>query len=385
MKNTFLGRRFKPVRLKTVTPRERLVLSVILGAAGALTRSELIRKTQLPGAAIFRITEDLARRGLLDLGEGVINGPGKPSTRVRLRADALATVGLSIMTDLAEAVLLDFMGNIRAVRDLSVPGMALEPVFDNLQRFIEEESARAGFAPDTVFGLGLAFAGYFTGEGSQMNPAGPLDDWALRDLRSIATAKTGLEVEVENIANATAVGEQILGVGRWAENFAYVNVSHGLGVGLITNGSLYRGRYGNAGEVASLVKFWGQLPIPNLETLRAALAREGIETSSITDMVTRYEDDWPGIANWVAWAAPSFSFLASVFRYTLDCDAVVFGGRPPRSLSERIAASVRWPDEGAPQRRNIRPPVPKLVAAEISSQAAAVGAAAIPFRRGYFQ
>jgi predicted NBD/HSP70 family sugar kinase len=209
--------------------------------------------------------------------------------------------------------------------------------------------------------------------------------WALKDLRAIATDKTGLDVEIENIANATAVGEQLLGVGRWANSFAYINVSHGLGAGLILDGELFRGRHGNAGEVASLLDMLGHLPVPNLETLRAALAREGIRTTGVSDLVTRYRDDWPGVASWVEWAAPSFSFLASVFRQTLDCDAIVFGGRLPQQLSERIVGSVRWPDETVSQRRNIRLSVPKLVAAEVAARAAAVGAAAIPLRRGYFQ
>lgn len=384
MKDSIRDKRFRPVRFTTATARERLVLSLVR-RAGTLTRSDLIRMTELPGAAIFRITEDLARRGLLDLGEGVAHGPGKPSNVVRLRADALATVGLSVMTDFAEAVLLDFNGAVRAVREVSVEGMALDAVFDNLLRFIEEEVPAAGLDAEAICGLGVALAGYFVDAGPHMNPAAPLDDWALKDLHAIATDKTGLDVEIENIANATAVGEQLLGVGRWADSFAYINVSHGLGVGLILDGKLFRGRHGNAGEVASLLEMLGRLPVPNLETLRASLAREGIRTTGVTDLVTRYRDEWPGVASWVEWAAPSFSFLASMFRQTLDCDAIVFGGRLPQQLSARIVDSVRWPDEAISQRRNIRLPLPKLVAAEVAARAAAVGAAAIPLRRGYFQ
>ena len=384
MKHSIRDKRFRPVQLTTVTARERLVLSLIR-REGTLTRSDLIRMTELPGAAIFRVTEDLVRRGLLELGESVAQGPGKPSHAVRLRADALATVGLSVMTDFAEAVLLDFNGTVRAVRELSVEGMGLDAVFDKLHLFIEEEVSAAGLAAEAICGLGVGLAGYFADGGSRMNPAAPLEDWALKDLRAIATDKTGLDVEIENIANASAVGEQLLGVGRWANSFAYINVSHGLGSGLILNGELYRGRHGNAGEVASLLDQLGHLPVPNLETLRAALTREGVQTTGISDLVTQYRDDWPGIASWVEWAAPSFSVLASVFRQTLDCDAVVFGGRLPRQLAERIVASVRWPDETTSPRRNIRLQLPKLVAAEVTARAAAVGAATIPLRRGYFQ
>jgi predicted NBD/HSP70 family sugar kinase len=384
MKDATQDKRFRPVRLTTVSARERQVLSLIR-RYGPLTRSDLIRITQLPGAAVFRVTEDLAARGLLELGASVAQGPGKPSTLVTLRADALATVGLSVMTDFAEAVLLDFTGEVRAVRELTVPGMGCDAVLDRLADFINEAGPGAGFARDAIFGLGVAVAGFFVGDGARMNPAAPLDDWALKDLHAIVSNRIGLDVEIENIANAAAVGERLLGVGRWAESFAYINVAHGLGSGLILKGDLHRGRHGNAGEIGAMLDVHSDLPVPNLETLRAALAREGVETTGVTDLVTRYHDDWPGVEAWVDWAAPSFSLLASMFRQTLDCDAIVIGGRLPRALAERIVASVRWPDQTIPQRRNIGLPPPKLAPAEVATRAAAIGAAAIPLRHGYFE
>lgn len=376
-------KRFRPVRLATVTDRERLVLSLIRRES-AVSRSDLIRLTGLSGTAVFRATEDLAERGLVDLGESVAHGPGKPSTMVRLRAGALGTVGLSVMTDFAEAVLLDFAGEVRATRDVTVAGMDCAAVLDHLAHFIAEEGQNHGFEPDAIFGLGIAFAGFFTGDGAKMNPAAPLDSWALKDIQAIAEARIGLDVMVENIASAAAVGEKLLGVGRWAESFAYINVAHGLGAGLILNGELHRGRFGNAGEIAGMLDRYAGLPVPNLESLRAALAREGIETSDVGDLVQRYRDDWPGISSWVAWAEPSFSFLASMLRQVLDCEAIVLGGRLPPSLAQRIAQSIRWAEDIIPHRRNAGPPTARAVAAEITSRSAAVGAAAIPLRAGYF-
>lgn len=376
--------RFKPVKHITVTSRERLVLSLIREAV-ELTRSDLIRRADLPGAAVFRATEDLASRGLIELGETVASGPGKPSNMVRLHANALATVGLSVMTDHAEAVLLDFAGAVRARRDVSVAGMDCDAVLDTLSGFIGEAAELSGIAPDAIFGVGVAIAGYFVDDVGRVNPAAPLDSWALKDLGGIVASKIGLETTIENIANAAAVGERLLGVGLWANSFAYINVSHGLGAGLILDGELHRGRYGNAGEIAGMLDQFAKLPVPNLETLRAAIARKGIKTGDVADLVARYRDDWPGVAEWVTWAEPSFSFLASLFHRVLDCDAIVIGGRLPTPLAQRIVQAGRWPDENSLPRRGVDLPPARLVAAEVTASSSAIGAAAIPLRRGYFR
>jgi predicted NBD/HSP70 family sugar kinase len=288
------------------------------------------------------------------------------------------------MTDMAEVVLLDFSGKMRAARTIASPGMMRDAIFDGVLDFIEDDARKAGFPREAIFGLGLAVAGFFVGEGARMNPAAPLDDWALRDLDVLATRHTGLDADVENIASAAAVGEQLLGVGRWAKSFAYLNVSHGLGAGLILNGELHRGSHGNAGEVGGMLTVYGKLPVPKLDSLQQALEVAGVPTSSITDLVTRYRDDWPGIAGWVDWATPSFAFLASMFARTLDCDAIVIGGRLPQSLARRIAESVHLRLERPRPRRDSGLLEPRIVAAEVTAMSAAIGAATMPLVRGYF-
>jgi predicted NBD/HSP70 family sugar kinase len=377
-----MDRRFRPVRRATVTDRERLILHLIR-REGQITRSEVIRATGLPGAAVFRVTEDLAARGLVDLGEGVAHGVGKPSTMLRLRAHALATIGLSVMTDFAEVVLLDFAGEVRAAREVTVPGMDRDRILERVAAFVAEEGAK-GFEPGAIFGIGVAFAGYFVGDGTKMNPAAPLDSWALTDLEPLVAQRMGLETTIENIASAAAVGERLLGVGRRIDSFAYINVAHGLGAGLVLNGELYRGRHGNAGEVAGLLDQFAGLPVPNLESLRLALQSEGIDLADVRELVTHYRDDWSGIAEWVAWAAPSFSILGSLFRQTLDCDAIVLGGRLPEALAARILEAITWPEQSQAQRRGIGLPPARFVAAEVTARSAAIGGAAIPLRAGYF-
>lgn len=73
--------------------------------------------------------------------------------------------------------------------------------------------------------------------------------------REIARA-FGVPVLVENDANMAAIGEHWRGVARGAANFAFIALGTGIGSGIFTNGQLYRGRTGNAGELFRLNVEW---------------------------------------------------------------------------------------------------------------------------------
>ena len=66
----------------------------------------------------------------------------------------------------------------------------------------------------------------------------------IRNLQS----ETGLEVLVENDANAAAYGEFLLGAGRGSKNLFYVTLGIGVGGALIINGEVWHGVSGFAGE-----------------------------------------------------------------------------------------------------------------------------------------
>ncbi|MEV8249862.1 ROK family protein [Microbacterium sp. NPDC076768] len=65
-------------------------------------------------------------------------------------------------------------------------------------------------------------------------------------------AALGHPVLLENDVNVAAVGELHSGVGRESDNFVYVAVGTGIGMGIVANGSLVRGATGAAGEIGYL-------------------------------------------------------------------------------------------------------------------------------------
>jgi glucokinase len=64
--------------------------------------------------------------------------------------------------------------------------------------------------------------------------------------------KYDIPVLLENDCNCAAFAELSNGVGRGYRSIVYVTVSTGVGCGICVNGALYRGEFGNAGELGHI-------------------------------------------------------------------------------------------------------------------------------------
>ena len=79
-----------------------------------------------------------------------------------------------------------------------------------------------------------------------------LPGWDAVPIVDIFTKEFGVEVEVQNDANASALAEWMMGAGVGTQNMAFLTFGTGMGAGLILNGQLYAGTNDLAGEVGHI-------------------------------------------------------------------------------------------------------------------------------------
>ena len=101
--------------------------------------------------------------------------------------------------------------------------------------------------------IGVSVPGPFEREtGLLLNPPN-LPGWSRVPIGAVLAEAFGVEVRVENDANAAALAEWQLGAGRrYTDSLAYLTMSTGVGGGLILAGRLHRGAWGGAGEIGHL-------------------------------------------------------------------------------------------------------------------------------------
>lgn len=73
------------------------------------------------------------------------------------------------------------------------------------------------------------------------------------NLRDRVGRRCGFEVVIENDANAAAYGEFWIGAGRNVGSLVMVTLGTGIGGGVVADGQIWRGQFGNAGEIGHMI------------------------------------------------------------------------------------------------------------------------------------
>lgn len=175
---------------------------------------------------------------------------GRPPLQVSLAPDAAFAVGLEFGHRHLRAAVCDLGGGIVADRwtPIEIEG---DPVamLDAAQRLTAEAVAESGVGGERLIGVGVGFAAPVAATTGQVLTGGIMPGWDGIDPAEELEKRLGMPVQVENDANAGAMGEHMFGAGRGVADMIYLQLSAGIGLGLIMAGRPYRGAGGVAGEI----------------------------------------------------------------------------------------------------------------------------------------
>jgi glucokinase len=100
---------------------------------------------------------------------------------------------------------------------------------------------------------GICLAGFFDWKRRIMIHSPNIPGWEEIPVEKQLFEKLGVPVLAENDANAAALGEAHRGAAQGSRDVVYITVSTGIGAGLVTDGKIYRGTRGFAGEAGHMV------------------------------------------------------------------------------------------------------------------------------------
>lgn len=155
-------------------------------------------------------------------------------------------------TKLAAAVVDVTNGDILAIDRRATP--AIRGAEASLQAMVEagQRVLHTLQRPRTaVRGIGISFGGPISSDRSSVLRSLHVSDWDDFPLPERLAEVFGLPAFMDNDGNAAALGEWRFGAGAGCINMLYVQVSTGVGSGIVLGGQLYRGG-GLAGEFGHL-------------------------------------------------------------------------------------------------------------------------------------
>jgi predicted NBD/HSP70 family sugar kinase len=222
---------------------------------GRLSRAEIARRTGLSRTTISTLVAELVERGF------VIEQPdadasstrGRPGILLSLDTSAGAVVGVDFDHDSVRVAVSELSREVlaEAVRKIDVDHDALGPL-DVAAELVDAVLEEAGVARSRVIGVGMAVPGPVDPASGSAYASAILPGWSGVDAAAELTARLQLAVHLDNDANLGALAEVTLGAGRNAQHAVYVQVSSGIGAGLIIDGRPYRGAAGVAGEIGHI-------------------------------------------------------------------------------------------------------------------------------------
>jgi predicted NBD/HSP70 family sugar kinase len=226
----------------------RIVLNLIR-TRQPISRADLARMCGLQRSTISLIVEQL-------IGENwVIEGPtgrlprGRRPTFLRLNEERVI-IGVDVRPTQTTVALSDANG-IFASREVMTtpedPKVAVEQLAQSIKRIM------ASCRGKKLEGIGISLPGRFNHSSDRLVFA-PNLKWKDFDLRTPLMKASGVQVELENAANACVLATVWFDHMEACRNLVVVTVSEGIGTGVMINGQLVRGLNGMAGE-------FGHVPI----------------------------------------------------------------------------------------------------------------------------
>jgi predicted NBD/HSP70 family sugar kinase len=220
----------------------RIVLNLIR-TRHPISRADLARLCGLQRSTISLIVEQLIAESW------VVEGPtgrlprGRRPTFLRLN-DERVIVGVDIRPTQTTVALADANGKFTSREVIPTPTdpkTAVDELLDSIRRIM------ASCRGKKLEGVGISLPGRFSHVSDRLVFA-PNLKWRDFDLRTPIMKATGVEVELENAANACVLATVWFEHGEASRNLVVVTVSEGIGTGILMNGQLVRGLDGMAGE-----------------------------------------------------------------------------------------------------------------------------------------
>lgn len=144
-------------------------------------------------------------------------------------------------TKLAAAVVDAATGNIIAQTRVATPSKEGAEATLEEMIMIASETITTVKLDSAINRIGISFGGPVNKDRTTVLHSHHVSDWDGIILTKRLSEAFGLPAFMDNDANAAALGEWAFGAGGRAENMIYVQISTGVGAGLILNGELYRG------------------------------------------------------------------------------------------------------------------------------------------------
>ncbi|MGD0707973.1 MAG: ROK family transcriptional regulator [Anaerolineaceae bacterium] len=229
--------------------------SILLNAIkwqGPISRADLAHLTGLSPATVTSITGNLIREDLVFEKETGDSNGGRPPILLALNPRGGFVVGVKLMENHAVAALTDLNATVLFKETIEFPDDHLDTVIGSLVDLVNRLISQGVIRKKQLLGVGVGLAGVVDSSQGVLRQS-PFFGWTDTPLRDLLQTGLHVPVYIDNDVNTLTLGEKWLGNELPVDNFIVVTVGRGIGMGIVIDGQIYRGKSGGAGEFGHVV------------------------------------------------------------------------------------------------------------------------------------
>lgn len=218
----------------------------IIQANVEVSKNTIATQTDLSQVTVHKIVNDLLDRGVCEECERVVATGGRNAALFRINGSYGAILGQIIRRHRLKTSAYSFSLQRLYYHEIECD---LSDVTNYVQIMIDElRTAMEAISDWNILGLGVSLPGRCNLQGDVINIPG-YKGWNHYPLRNTLEDALHIPVCVDNDANCMALSAKY---NRWAtkySDYAYLQIYEGLGMGMVIDNRLFRGKYGCACEI----------------------------------------------------------------------------------------------------------------------------------------
>lgn len=242
----------KPGNRNLIRSINRSILLNAIKTQGEVSRVALVHMTGLSPATVTTITGQLILEGLVFEKAVGDSAGGRPPIMLALNPRGGFVIGIKLMEGRAVGALTDFNATILVKDSIDLADKQVETSVEALVTLVNRLTHSGGIKKKQLMGVGIGLAGVidFAHGIVRQNPFLGWNNILLRDLLE---ARMRVPVYIDNDVNTLTLSEKWLEPGPTEDNFIVITLGRGIGMGIVINGQIYRGKGGGAGEFGHIM------------------------------------------------------------------------------------------------------------------------------------
>jgi predicted NBD/HSP70 family sugar kinase len=278
--------------------------------SGTLSCADLSERIGKSIPLTMKILNELIEEGYVKESGYAPSSGGRRPVMYSIKPDTIYILSVAMDQLVTRISLMDIHNNhVVGVEKFELPLQKNIAALSSLAERMEEVIGKSGIEKTKIIGAGIGMPGFIDFKKGINYSYLDAED---KTVTQYLSDRLGLPVYIDNDSSLIALAEFRFGAARYQKNAMVVNISWGIGLGMILNGELFRGHNGFAGEFSHMSLFNNnKLCVCGkagcLETEASLLvviekASEGLKTGRLSGLgkefpTGHFEQDWESIVN----------------------------------------------------------------------------------------